>query len=80
MLLLLKLELRRIVVERRFIHIEYEVTICVVHSRTFLLPGCGLLKRFVVAGPMKNLAAAKSRARLQHIRLNTRIPCTVLSV
>ena len=77
---MLKLELRRIAVERRFIHFEYQVITREVHSRTFLLPGCGLLKRFVFAGPMKNLAAARSAVHLQHSRLNTRITSIVLSV
>jgi hypothetical protein len=58
-LLLLKLELRRIAVERRFIHFAKQKIICEVHSETFLLPDCGLLKRFVVVGQMKNLASCK---------------------
>ena len=79
-LLLSKLELWRIAVERRSIHVENQKTICEVHSATFLLPDRGLLKRFVGADQMQNLAAAKSTVHLQNIRLNTRKSCTVLSV
>ena len=78
--MLLKLGLRRIAVERRSIHVANQKIICEVHSETFLLPDCTLLKRFVVAGQIKNLAAAKSTVHLQNIRLNTRISCTTLSV
>ena len=75
-----KTELRRIAVERRSIHVENQKIIREVHSETFLLPDCGLLKRYVVAGHVKNLAFSKSTVNLQNIRLNTRIFCIVLSV
>ena len=44
-----------------------------------LLPDRGLLKRFIVAGQMQNLADAKSTVHLQNIRLNKPKSCTVLS-
>ena len=78
--MLLKLGLGRIAVERRSIHVENQKIICEVHSATFLLRDRGLLKRFVVAGQMQNLAAAKSTVPLQNIRLNTRVSCTIVSV
>ena len=78
--MLLKLGLRRIAVERRSRHVEHQKTICEVHSATFLLRDRGLLKLFVVAGQMQNLAAAKSTVPLQNIRLNTRVSCTIVSV
>jgi hypothetical protein len=78
--LLLRLELRRFAVERRSIHVENQKIIREVHSETFLLPDCRLLKRYVVADQMKNLAASKSTVTLQNIRLNTRMSCIMLSV
>ena len=78
--LLLRLELRRFAVEKRSIHVENQKIIREVHSETFLLPDCRLLKRYVVADQMKNLAASKSTVTLQNIRLNTRMSCIMLSV
>ena len=54
--------------------------ICEVHSVTFVLPDRGLLRLFVGAGEMQNVAAAKSRVHLQNFRLNTCTCRTVLSV
>ena len=52
---LLKLELRRVAVERRSMHVENQRIICEVRSTSFLLPDRGLLKLFVVVGLMKEL-------------------------
>jgi hypothetical protein len=77
---LLKLENRRIAVERRCIHVENQMIICEVHSRTFLFyPTADNWNYFTVVGQTKNLAAASSRVHLQYIRWNTSTPCTILS-